>query len=129
MEIQLSEQRCGSKNQFDLSQISRFTQNINITLHKLTETSSLRSVCSPHITHLKCLKRSRKLICVVGIISGKRHSQIVAKSGVNQITFFLCFRKFQFLPTFQDLENKFLILSALFTGKIFNMFHTWCLYR
>ena len=35
------------------------------TVHELTETSSLRSVCSPHISHLKCLKRSRKLICVV----------------------------------------------------------------
>ena len=39
-----------------------------------------RSVRPPYISHLKCIKRRRKLIGIIGIISGKRNSEIITKT-------------------------------------------------
>ena len=126
MKIQFSKERRSSQHQFDLRKVSRLAQDIDIALHKLTETSSLGTVRSPHVTHLQCLERSRKLVGIVGIISGKRHCQIVTQAGIHKVSFLFRGIKFQFLSSFQDLEDQFLIFSALLAGKILNVFHTGC---
>ena len=99
------------------SKIGRLTQDIDITLHKLTETTSLRTVSSPYISHLKCLKRSRKLVCIIGIISGKRYGQVIAKSGICQIILCFCSIQFQFLASLHDLEDQFFIFTALLAAE------------
>ena len=70
-EIQLSEQSAGSKDQLYLRKIRRLAQNIDIALHKLAVSSSLRTVCSPDISNLERLKWGRQLVCVVSIITGQ----------------------------------------------------------
>ena len=61
MEIQFAKQ-CGSRHdQLDLCKVCGLTKNIDVTLHELTETASLRTVCSPYISHLQCLEWCRKL--------------------------------------------------------------------
>ena len=99
MEIQLSQQSGSSQDQFNLCQTGGFSQNINIALHKLAETPSLRTVCSPYISHLQRLKRRGKLICIVRIVTGQRDRQIVTKSTVYQIRLFLRCFQFQLLPS------------------------------
>ena len=59
-EIQFPEERRRRQDQLDLRQVGRLAQNIDITLHKLAETPSLRSVRAPYISHLQRLKRSRQ---------------------------------------------------------------------
>ena len=129
MEIQFSKKCCSCKYKLDLSKIGRLTQDIDITLHKLTETTSLRTVSSPYISHLKCLKRSRKLIGIVGIISGKRYSQVIAKSGICQIILCFCSIQFQFLASLHNLEDQLFIFTALLAAEILNMFYTGSLNR
>ena len=124
MEIQFSKKCCSCKYKLDLSKIGRLTQDIDITLHKLTETTSLRTVSSPYISHLKCLKRSRKLVCIIGIISGKRYGQVIAKSGICQIILCFCSIQFQFLASLHDLEDQLFIFTALLAAEILNMFYT-----
>ena len=129
MEIQFSKKCCCCKYKLDLGKIGRLTQDIDITLHKLTETTSLRTVSSPYISHLKCLKRSRKLVCIIGIISGKRYSQVITKSGICQIILCFCSIQFQFLASLHDLEDQFFIFTALLAAEILNMFYTGSLDR
>ena len=86
--------------------------------------SSLRTVSSPYISHLKCLKRSWKLVCIIGIISGKRYGQVIAKSGICQIILCFCSIQFQFLASLHDLEDQFFIFTALLAAEILNMFYT-----
>ena len=124
MEIQFSKKCCSCKYKLDFSKIGRLTQDIDITLHKLTETTSLRTVSSPYISHLKCLKRSWKLVCIIGIISGKRYGQVIAKSGICQIILCFCSIQFQFLASLHDLEDQFFIFTALLAAEILNMFYT-----
>ena len=78
IKIQFAEQRRRRKDQFDLRKIGRFSENIDITLHKLTKTPPLRTVCTPYISHLQRFERHRKFICMIGIIPGKRHGQVIA---------------------------------------------------
>ena len=63
----------------------------------------------------------------VGIISGKRYSQVIAKTGIYQICFTFCGIQFQFLTTFQDFEDQFFIFSTLFAAEVFDVLHTWSL--
>ena len=51
-EIKFSQQCGRSQNQFNLCQIRGFTEDVNITLHKLTEATTLRPVCPPYVSHL-----------------------------------------------------------------------------
>ena len=129
MEIQFSEKCCCCKYKLNFSQVSRLTQDIDITLHKLTETTSLRTVSSPYISHLKCLKRSRKLIGIIGIIPGKRYSQVIAETGICQIVLCFCSIQFQFFTSLHDLEDQFFIFTALLAAEILNMFYTGSLDR
>ena len=129
MEIQFAKQSSCCHNKLNLSKVSRLAKNIDITLHELTETTSLRTVCSPYIAHLECLKWCRKLSGVVRIISGKRYSQIIAKTGIYQICLTFCSIQFQFFSTFQDLENQFFVFSPLFAAEVFNVLHTWSFNR
>ena len=123
MEIQFAKQ-CGSRHdQLDLCKVCGLTKNIDVTLHELTETASLRTVCSPYISHLQCLEWCRKLAGIVGIISGKRYSQVITKSGVYQICLTLCCIKFQFFSTFEDLEDQFLIFPTLFAAEVLDVLH------
>ena len=123
MKVKLAKKGGGCKHQLDLSHISGLTQNINVTLHKLTETASLRTVSSPYIAHLQCLKRSRQLIGVVGVISGKGYCQVIAKTGIYKICLLFCLVKLQLLASFEDFEDQLLIVSALLAAKVLNVLH------
>ena len=99
MEIQLAEQRRRRKDQFDLRQIGRLAEDVDITLHELAETASLRSVRAPHISHLERLERSRKLVRVVRIVTGKRNRQVISQTSVHKISLFLRLVEFQLLAS------------------------------
>ena len=60
------------EDQFDLRLVCRITENIDITLDELSETSLLRTVCTPYTAYLKCLERSCQVCAVVSVVSGKR---------------------------------------------------------
>ena len=49
---QISKRCRGRKNQLDFRKIRRLAENINIALHELTIASLLRTVRTPHISHL-----------------------------------------------------------------------------
>ena len=72
----------------------------DIALHELAVSSSLRTVCTPYISHLKCFERGRKLVCVVGIVTAERNGQVITQAAVYEIVFFLSGLEFQLLSSF-----------------------------
>ena len=55
------------------------------TVHELTETSSLWTVCSPYIAHLQCLKRRRQGCRIIGIITYQRYRQVITQPTVDYL--------------------------------------------
>ena len=51
-ESQFSKCACGCQDQLDLCQIGRLADNVDITLHELAVTTSLRTVCTLSLIHI-----------------------------------------------------------------------------
>ena len=63
-------------------------------------TFGFTSMETPYISHLKCFKRGRKLVCVVGIVTAERNGQVITQAAVYEIVFFLSGLEFQLLSSF-----------------------------
>src|SRR5699024_7935284 len=85
VKVQFSHQSRCSQDHINLCQESGVSQNVNVTLHKLTETASLRTVCPQHISDVQSLERLRQFIGIIGIEAAERNGKIVAKTAVYQI--------------------------------------------
>jgi len=118
----------GGCNKFYLCKTAVVSENIDITLGKLAETSLLGVIGTPNTAYLKRLEGGGKLFLVGGIVSCQRNGEVVTHAAVGKFLLARFDGACKLGTALHYLEDELFIVAALLGGEVLDMFHAGCLY-